>query len=53
MHHLRFYKISAQSDFKYGYQAAIYLLGIIYGFFTRGELNGPGHFITRNIPITM
>jgi hypothetical protein len=60
----------AQSDFKYGYQAAIlenqlraitpelmagsaqnfihryiYLLRIYYGFFTRGEHNGPGHFI--------
>jgi hypothetical protein len=25
----------------------IYLLGIFYGFFTRGEQNGPGHFIEK------
>jgi hypothetical protein len=25
----------------------IYLLGIYYGFFTRGEHYGPGHFIEK------
>jgi hypothetical protein len=69
---LHFYQISSQSDFKYGYQAAIlenqlsaitpelmpgsspnfnhryiYLLRIFYSFFTRGEHNGPGHFIVE------
>jgi hypothetical protein len=29
-------------NFNHGY---IYLLRIFYGFFTRGEHNGPGHFI--------
>jgi hypothetical protein len=27
------------------YHRYIYLLGIFYGFFTRGEHYGPGHFI--------
>jgi hypothetical protein len=30
------------SNFNHRY---IYLLGIFYGFFTRGEHYGPGHFI--------
>jgi hypothetical protein len=28
----------------------IYLLRILYGFFTRGEHNGPGHFIDISTP---
>jgi hypothetical protein len=30
----------------------IYLLGIFYGFFTRGEHYGPGHFILTGVENT-
>jgi hypothetical protein len=33
-------------NFNHGY---IYLLGIFYGFFTRGEHYGPGHFISPTL----